>query len=249
MPDEIMDIAVKEDHQVSIVRAPDTVLADGKKIAAMLKTFLDGKPKKVMINGKRFLEFEDWSFIAAPHGTVAKVVESNYVDYGGVKGFESTAVAFHVPSGKEISRATALCMNDEPDWKSRPLQKIKSMSQTRACSKALKLCFSWIVVLGGFATTPAEEVHGDTTSPTKGETPIKSIAAEIHDLIGVMCQGDQAKMDAQLKEFTSWKGKQTGEEKSLTFADINRLTANPAKHTWIREIHARVSNFAMENKK
>lgn len=253
MPDEITEVATIEPQQVSLIRSPNKVLEEGKEVSTMLKTFLDKKPKKVVINGKRFLEFDDWALIASAYGVMAKVVESEFVDYAGVKGFESTAVAFHVQSGKEVSRGSALCMNDEPDWKSRPLQKIKSMSQTRACSKALKQCFSWIAVLGGFATTPAEEVLPEKNdsaepAPTTDIVPIKAIAAEIHDTIGVLCQGDPARMAAMVKEFTSWKDKATGEEKSLDFDAINRLTMNPSKHAWIRKIHARIAEFASNNK-
>jgi hypothetical protein len=41
-----------------------------------------------------------------------------------------------------------------------PLFQLESMSQTRAMAKALRSCYAWVVVLAGYASTPAEEMDG-----------------------------------------------------------------------------------------
>ena len=41
-----------------------------------------------------------------------------------------------------------------------PLFQLRSMAQTRACSKALSNLFKWVVVLAGYKPTPAEEMIG-----------------------------------------------------------------------------------------
>jgi len=43
----------------------------------------------------------------------------------------------------------------------KPLFQLKSMAQTRACSKVLRQVFAWIVVLAGYRPTPAEEMTGN----------------------------------------------------------------------------------------
>ena len=43
----------------------------------------------------------------------------------------------------------------------KPLFQLKSMAQTRACSKVLRQVFAWIVVLAGYKPTPAEEMTGN----------------------------------------------------------------------------------------
>lgn len=40
----------------------------------------------------------------------------------------------------------------------KPLFQLRSMAQTRACAKALRQVFSWVVVLAGYNPTPAEEI-------------------------------------------------------------------------------------------
>jgi len=261
MPDDMStDLAVIETKEISISRTPDVVLSEAKKAAESLKAIIAKKPKPVIIGGKQFLEFEDWAMIAKFYGVVAKIVDSKYVEYGTSRGFESTATAFHIHSGQEISRAVGMCMNDEEikegktrgDWS---LQRLRSFSQTRACSKALKQVFSWVAVLGGYAPQPAEEMtherrddHTTYAQAESNEIPIKAVAAEIKDTIGALCGGDDVKMAAMIKEFTSWKDKETGETKSLDFDAINRLTSNPSKHAWIRKIYARVADFAKNSK-
>lgn len=43
-----------------------------------------------------------------------------------------------------------------------PLFQLKSMAQTRACAKALRNVLAWVVVLAGYAPTPAEEMEDHT---------------------------------------------------------------------------------------
>ena len=47
-----------------------------------------------------------------------------------------------------------MCVGEE----SVPLFQLRSMSQTRACAKALRNALAWVVVLAGFQPTPAEEL-------------------------------------------------------------------------------------------
>jgi hypothetical protein len=87
----------------------------------------------------------------------AKVESTKFIEYGAVQGFEARAIAIRA-DGMEISAAEAMCLNDEPNWKSKPLFQLRSMSQTRACAKALRNVLAWVVVLAGYRTTPAEEI-------------------------------------------------------------------------------------------
>jgi hypothetical protein len=48
-----------------------------------------------------------------------------------------------------------------------PLFQLASMSQTRACNKAISNKLKWVVSLAGYATTPAEDMHDSTLAPEK----------------------------------------------------------------------------------
>lgn len=57
-----------------------------------------------------------------------------------------------------------------------PLFQLRSMAQTRACAKALRLAYGWVVVLAGYKATPAEELDG-MTDKDKGQSQAPAAAA------------------------------------------------------------------------
>lgn len=146
--------------------APAVVLDAAKDAAKALQSVIAGKTRKVVFNNEQYLEFEDWQTLGKFYGITAKVTEVKFVEYGEVRGFEATAVALNTTTGMEISSAQAMCLNDENNWKAKPLFQLKSMAQTRACSKALRNVLAWVAVLAGYKPTPAEEMDG-VVRPTK----------------------------------------------------------------------------------
>ena len=201
-----------------IARAPEAVMADAEKAAKVLVSVVSRKPRKVMINGEQYLECEDWQTVAQFYGVTAKVSWTRFIDLGGVHGYEAGADAID-RTGRVISSAEAMCLNDEERWSSRPkyewhyvlkngtmqlddpdksqiiwednpnkpgskrpkrekvqvgeevvpLFQLRSMAQTRACSKALKNVFAWVVVLAGYRSTPAEEMTGNEEAESNGK--------------------------------------------------------------------------------
>ena len=105
--------------ELSIRRPPAVVLEEARQAAVALKAVIDAKPNKVMMNNEQYLEFEDWQTVAKFYGVSVKTMETKPIQLGPVSGFEASAVAFHVASGKEVSRAEAMCLNDEEKWSMR----------------------------------------------------------------------------------------------------------------------------------
>lgn len=140
-------------------RAPEVVLREAQAAAAALTKVLAQKPKKVIVNDKQYLEFDDWQVLGRFYGVTAKVVDTNPINLNGVQGFEARAVALY--RGQEISAAESMCMNDEDRWSKRPMFQLRSMAQTRACAKVLRNVLSFVPVMAGYAATPAEEMDGE----------------------------------------------------------------------------------------
>lgn len=179
MNDELVEISKSD---IFVARDPRVVLAEAKKAAEALMSVVALKKNPVKFNGQQYLEYEDWMTVAKFYGITAKVTRTQFVDYGGVNGFEAWADALR-SDGLVISSAEAMCLNDEDNWSTRakyewkdkvktkvgevrvPLFQLKSMAQTRACAKALRNVLAWVVVLAGFQPTPAEEMTGDEASP------------------------------------------------------------------------------------
>lgn len=201
-----MAVAVPQEMGLSVSRDPKAVLAEAHRAASALKEALDAKPKEkwVMMNGERYLEYEDWATVGKFYGITAKVVSTTPVEFGSVRGFEARAAAFHIPTGQEISAADAMCLNDEERWSSRPkyeyrdgqrvkvgetpvpLFQLRSMAQTRACAKVLRNVLSWVVVLAGFKPTPAEEMTGAEGSREPVRKPEAKESAEVQHVIGTV---------------------------------------------------------------
>lgn len=154
---------------LTISRAPEVVLEEAHRAATALKGVIDAKSRKVVFNGKTYLENEDWSTIARFYGVAAKTLSVEQVQFGdgedAVRGFKARAAAFRITTGEELSTSESLCLSDEPNWRSKPLFQIASMAQTRAQSKVLRQMFSWVVVLAGYAPTPADEMMAESAAP------------------------------------------------------------------------------------
>lgn len=163
--EEALAVIERPNDALALNRAPDLVLAEAHKAAKALTEVIEGKAKKVVFNGKTYLQFEDWQTLGRFYGVTAMVRSTKYVEFGDgdekVAGFEAVCDALLVSTNQTISSAEAMCLNDEPNWAKKPLFQLKSMAQTRAAAKALRNVLAWVVVLAGYSGTPAEEMTGD----------------------------------------------------------------------------------------
>jgi hypothetical protein len=103
---------------IIVSRPAEVVVEEARRAAKVLTDVLAAKPKKVMMNNEQYLEFEDWQTVARFYGVTAKVKKTEFIDYGGVKGFLAIAAAVRA-DGMEISCAEAMCLNDEDKWSAR----------------------------------------------------------------------------------------------------------------------------------
>lgn len=108
-----------EDQPPMLMEAePDVVLGAARTAAKALQNVIDQKPKKVMMGGEQYLEFEDWQTLGRFYGITAKEDgDAEFVDLAGIQGFKANAVALF--KGQVLSRATAYCLNDEDKWSAR----------------------------------------------------------------------------------------------------------------------------------
>lgn len=154
------ELEVIPQGNLNMAELPNSVLEQAKSAAKSLQTVIQNKRKPVMFNGEQYLEFEDWQTCGRFYGLAAKVVSTQFAEYGDSKGFEARAEVIRTSDGMVISSAESMCLNDEPNWSKKPLFQLKSMAQTRACAKALRNVLAWVVVLAGYKPTPAEEMDG-----------------------------------------------------------------------------------------
>lgn len=147
-------------QRLALQREPQEVLQEAAKAAAALRDVIESKPNKVVINGKTYPTHEDWLTVARFFGVTVATRETKYIERGRVRGYEAYAEAILASTGQVVGAGEMECLDDESKWSDKPLFQLRSMAQTRAQAKALRSIFSWVVVLAGYAPTPAEEMDG-----------------------------------------------------------------------------------------
>ena len=155
-----------ENRMLTVIKEqPAEVIVTAQLAAKELTHIVSSRHNKLVINNKQYLYFEDWQTLGKFYGIAARVLSTEEIAKGKITvGFLAKAAA--VNNGYEVSAAEAQCTNDEPNWKSKPMFQLRSMAQTRACSKALRNCLGWVAVLAGYEAQPAEEIVQEVNGGT-----------------------------------------------------------------------------------
>lgn len=156
---------------------PKQEIAYASEIARELNTIIDKQKLYSYISNKKYVAVEGWTTLAALRGCTPRET-SNAIDPNR-DGVYIATVELVNAQGRVIGRASAECGDPDevdrkgkPVWASRPAYARRSMANTRATSKVCRQVFSWIMVLAGYAATPAEEVpaEGFKDAPTQAKT-------------------------------------------------------------------------------
>lgn len=149
---------------------PDKKLAHATEYANALKDLVDKNKLTKRINGKDYVFCEGWTALGGLLGVFANTDfcrkredDKEFITY-------DARVYLQTTDGRIIASAESMCSSKERNWKTRDEFAIKSMAQTRATAKACRLAFSWIMVLAGYAPTPAEEMDNNGEEPPKKNT-------------------------------------------------------------------------------
>lgn len=119
---------------LSMLRSPEFILGEAQRAAAALMQVISGKKNKVMMNDEQYIEHEDWLIISAFYGCTPQLESDEFVEFGDVAGWEATYI-LKSRDGRVIGRATAMCLNDEEKWGTRP--KYEWVQLLNDASKAL----------------------------------------------------------------------------------------------------------------
>jgi len=161
------DITQYSGGELSLGRSPDTVLAEASLVAKTVDRLVRSRPDHVqVIGGRKHPRFELLQIVGSMFRVTARVRGTRQLIE--LDGWEAVAEAYHVPTGQVIATGEGMCSTDEPDWAVRPKyewrngrrEKVgevpvtshqrRSMAQTRACSKALRLALGWVLGLAGY---------------------------------------------------------------------------------------------------
>lgn len=172
------ELEVVQPQSVNLVKKADGFNQESTAGLQLLKRILDNKSKKVVINGKRHIEFGDWVALGNAYGIDVDTTDVEPVEVFEVKGFKCRAKVVRIDDGTVIGGATAYCLENERNWKGKDYFQIASMAQTRAGSKALANVLRFVVEVDkALSGTPAEEME-NSTGETSKKVPHKKRAAK-----------------------------------------------------------------------
>lgn len=161
---------------------PVEVLTAARRAAEALVEVLEERKLYKEIRNKKHVFIEGWLMLAgmlqiSTPNVWVKPIEENGKRIGWEARYEARAA-----DGRLLSSAEGECRRTEDTWADRDEHAIRSMAQTRAQSKALASALRWVVELGGFAGTPAEEMptNGDK-SPYIDGAQCPSCGSKVYD--------------------------------------------------------------------
>jgi hypothetical protein len=177
---------------------------------------------------------EGWTFLGSLLGVFPIVVWTKPVIRDEQQVGWEARVEARTRAGELVGAAEAECLTDEGTWKGRPDYARRSMAQTRAVSKALRMPLGFVMQLAGFNPTPAEEMTDSTREPTASgamgiDADVSQAAAhsaEPASLVEEVFGGDAAPDDgkpataAQLKKLNLMVGPMDQDMKRRVYATV-----------------------------
>lgn len=214
---------------------PVAVVGQAARVATELERIVEQKQLFKLISGRKHILVEGWTLL----GTMLRVYPF-LVWSRPIEGGYEARVEARTPDGTVVGAAESQCTRSESLWRNRDDHALRSMAQTRATSKALKMPLGFVFSMAGYDTTPAEEMPGEPEpAPEPEPEPGPKIAtqeqgAEIATLMGLLETYDPG------SDWGSWCREQAGVDSFLT------LTEEKAKGL-IVALDAKVAELAPEN--
>jgi hypothetical protein len=165
------DLVPQEQMSVTLFGTdnPAEVVSRAAVVATALADLVRKQNLIVRIGQSDHVRVEGWTLLGSMLGVFPVVTwtrpvkaVSDGMDAELQIGWEARVEA-RTRGGEVVGAAEAECLRTERTWKGRDDYALRSMAQTRAVSKALRLPLGFVMQLAGFNPTPAEEMVGHPT--------------------------------------------------------------------------------------
>lgn len=134
------------------------IVAGATDRADALAGVIRAKGLSVSISGREYVKVEGWTLLGTMLGVFPVCTWTRRVEaVSGSDGWEARVEA-RTLGDQLVGAAEAQCCRDEETWKRRSDFALRSMAQTRATSKALRLPLGFVMSLAGYEPTPYEEM-------------------------------------------------------------------------------------------
>jgi hypothetical protein len=122
-----------------------------------VKDYISKYPYVWKNGNKSYVPIEGWQYAASLMGLSARVTEVYAVPEKN--GWMAKAEVVN-QTGVIVCSGFGFVGRDEEKWAKSTESDLESFSQTKAVSRALRNCISYLIKAAGYSTTPAEEMYG-----------------------------------------------------------------------------------------
>lgn len=148
---------------------PEVVIEKATALATALKRVIVDQGLTSTISGQEYVRVEGWTLLGTLLGVFPVCLWTRPMEHGWEARVEARTL-----SGAIVGAAEAQCLRSETNWANREDFAVRSMAQTRATAKALRLPLGYVIKMAGYETTPAEEMTfsgSGVASPSRGDRP------------------------------------------------------------------------------
>ena len=153
---------------------------DFERMVEKLKNYLAKYPYIWTRGTKRYVPIEGWQYAAALMGLSSRVKNVNEIQPGV---WQAEADVVEKRSGVVNCSGFAIVNKAEHKWAKKD-EDIINFVQTRAVSRALRNCISYLIKAAGYSSTPAEEMYGLASEEKKKKgmpssiKPVKGVSED-----------------------------------------------------------------------
>lgn len=145
------------------VSEPVAIIERATSVATALKSVITKQGLISKISGKEYPKCEAWTLLGTMLGVFPVLCWTKQVEGGWEARVEAKT-----RDGAIVGAAEAQCLHSERNWKDRDDFALRSMAQTRATAKCLRMPLGFVMTLAGYEPTPAEEMVADHPQPPPG---------------------------------------------------------------------------------
>lgn len=145
---------------------PVAIIEKATSVATALKAVIDRQGLISRISGKEYPKCEAWTLLGTMLGVFPVLLWTKPVE----GGWEARVEA-RTKDGSVVGAAEAQCLRAERNWSNRDDFALRSMAQTRATAKCLRMPLGFVMTLAGYQPTPAEEMVADHPPESRQAAP------------------------------------------------------------------------------
>lgn len=167
---------------------PELVIVRAAAVSDALARVVRDRKLFARISGKEHVLVGGWTLLGSMLGVFPVTVWSRPVEDGWEARVEARTL-----DGRIVGAAESECLRSERHWAKADDYAIRSMAQTRATAKALRMPLGFVMELAGFDATPADEMPTDDSrragrAPTTSKIPpqVQPTAEQTQELLTLL---------------------------------------------------------------